>query len=116
MIVPAWGGARSRRLVRLCLAVKGTTCHLCGEPGADSADHDPPRSQLIRLGVPDPDLIEWLWPAHLACNLWRRDRLLDDALLAEAREARAARMGRAPNATDARRSPALSARRPPRAF
>lgn len=107
-----WGGRESTRLVRLTLASKGDTCHLCGLAGADSADHDPPRSRLLSLGVPNPDLPVWLWPAHLSCN-WRRNaRPIDEALRVELREARLADLGLAPDPTAARLSPALAARRP----
>lgn len=64
MVVSAgkWGGRRADRLRRATLEAYGTTCHLCGRPGADSADHLIPRS----LG--GPDTLENLRPAHLACN------------------------------------------------
>lgn len=84
--VPAWGGNRARQLVRACLTLKGTTCHLCGLGGADSADHNPPRSQLIQAGVRDPDAMRFLFPAHYApCNRDRRDRPITDELRAELR-------------------------------
>ena len=70
-MLPAWAGDYSRRLVAATLTLKGETCHLCDLPGADSADHDPPRSVLIRRGVPDPDSLAYLWPAHLWCNKTR---------------------------------------------
>jgi hypothetical protein len=114
--VKRWGGRQSIRLVALTLATKGDTCHLCGMPGADSADHDPARSQLLRLGVRNPDLPEWLWPAHLTCNHRRRARPLDDALRAELHEARLHDLGLAPDPTAARLSPAIAARRPRNSF
>jgi 5-methylcytosine-specific restriction endonuclease McrA len=47
----------------------GTTCHLCGRPGADTVDH------LIPTSV-DPTL-RWdignVRPAHLSCNSERGD-------------------------------------------
>lgn len=108
----AWGGRRAQRLVAVVLASKGTTCHLCGGDGADSADHDPPRSRLVALGVPDPDLLLWLWPAHLSCNVRRKARALDEALRVELRERRRADLGLAPSTSDARLSPSIAARRP----
>lgn len=47
-------------MVRLTLATYGTTCHLCGHDGADSADHLVTRSA-------DPSLtwdLDNLRPAH----------------------------------------------------
>lgn len=89
-----WGGRRSRRLVALVLRLKGTVCHLCGLPGANSADHDPPRSVLIAQGVTNPDALEYLHPAHWRpCNNHRGDRPLTDDLRAELRAARLAALG-----------------------
>lgn len=93
-----WGGRRAQTLVAAVLANKGDLCHLCLEPGADSADHDPPRSVLIREGVTDPDALRFLKPAHLRCNLLRKARPVDDRLRAELAAARAGH-------TPARRSP-----------
>lgn len=91
-----WGGRRVRLLVQLVLEVKGTTCHLCGLPGADSADHDPPRSVLVASGCPDPDALEYLHPAHrVPCNVGRRARPITDALRAELRALRLRAEGRA---------------------
>lgn len=96
--VRRWGGRRAQRLVALVLAHKGTVCHLCLEPGADSADHEPPRSVLLREGVADPDALRFLQPAHLRCNIIRKARPVDDHLRAELAAARAGH-------TPARRSP-----------
>ena len=85
MSVPRWGGRRAQRLVQATLASKGRTCHLCGLGGANSADHNPARSNLIRAGIQDPDALRFLFPAHLLCNIWRKDRPLTDALRAELR-------------------------------
>ena len=93
-----WGGRRVARLVAATLASKGTVCHLCLEPGADSADHDPPRSVLVRDGVPDPDALRFLYPAHLRCNVIRKARPVTPQLRAEIAAARAAH-------TPPRRSP-----------
>lgn len=88
MSTPGWSGRRVRRLINYCLANKGTVCHLCDLPGADSADHDPPRSQLLGV-VPDPDALEFLWPSHrLPCNVSRQDRPITAALKAELRTKR----------------------------
>lgn len=53
------------------LAVKGTVCHLCGRPGADSADHVIPRSQG------GTHALDNLQPAHAACNSARGDTPLE---------------------------------------
>lgn len=85
-VVPPWSGRRVRRLVNATLAWKGRTCHLCGEPGANSADHDPPRSVLLARGVPNPDDVGlYLWPAHKVCNLRRQKRPVTPELKAELR-------------------------------
>lgn len=84
-----WSGRKVRRLVDLTLATKGTTCHLCGLPGADSADHEPPRDTLLRRGVPDPDALEYLWPSHrYPCNISRGKRPITPALKLELRTKR----------------------------
>lgn len=76
-----WSGRKVPRLVALTLASKGTTCHICGLPGADSADHDPPRSVLLAAGMPDPDHPRYLWPAHrYPCNVRRKARPLTPEL------------------------------------
>lgn len=66
-----WGGRVAQRLVLLTLATYGTRCHLCGQDGANSADHLIPRS---RGGL---DLLENLRPAHRSCNYARGDMPLD---------------------------------------
>ncbi|SDU50589.1 HNH endonuclease [Gordonia westfalica] len=60
--LPAWAGDYSRRLTALCLATYGDTCHLCGRPGATTADHLIPRS------VSYDDSLANLRPAHQRCN------------------------------------------------
>lgn len=70
MSAGGWGGRRAQRLVALALTTYGTTCHLCGRPGADSADHLIPRSH----GGPD-DLTN-LRPAHRSCNYSRGNQSL----------------------------------------
>lgn len=93
-----WGGRRIARLTAAVLATKGTVCHLCGETGADSADHNPPRSVLLREGITDPDAMRFLFPAHVRCNIIRKARPVTDQLRAELAQARA-------GYTPARRSP-----------
>lgn len=63
----SWGGRAAQRLVRHVLAVKGTRCHLCGGPGADTADHLTPRSKG------GTDALTNLEPAHMSCNRARSD-------------------------------------------
>jgi hypothetical protein len=83
-----------RQLIDLTLATKGTVCHLCGLPGADSADHDPPRSVLVRAGVLDPDLPTYLHPAHWTpCNNRRKARPVTPELRAELRAERLSLLG-----------------------
>lgn len=57
-----WGGRRAQELVALVLAMFGTRCHLCGQPGATTADHLVPRSHG------GDDSLDNLRPAHLSCN------------------------------------------------
>ena len=45
-----YGGAAARRWVAAVLGEYGDECHLCRHPGADSADHLTPRSELARTG------------------------------------------------------------------
>jgi hypothetical protein len=80
-----WGGRRAQQLVTATLTTKGRTCHLCGLGGANSADHEPARSVLIRAGITNPDQLRYLHPAHLACNHRRNDRPITEALREELR-------------------------------
>jgi 5-methylcytosine-specific restriction endonuclease McrA len=65
------GNARKRRLlVRAVLAVKGRTCHLCGLPGATTADH------LIPWSHGGRNIMDNLAPAHYSCNSARGNRTL----------------------------------------
>lgn len=98
--VRTWGGPRAQRLVAAVLSMKGRTCHLCGMDGADSADHNPPRSVLIRLGVTDPDAMRFLFPAHVRCNILRKARPITVQLQAELARAR----GGTPTTPTTRRS------------
>jgi 5-methylcytosine-specific restriction endonuclease McrA len=66
--LPSWSGRYARRLVVETLAVKGTICHLCRQPGADSADHLKPRSKG------GSDALANLAPAHHGCNVARGDK------------------------------------------
>lgn len=60
--------ARKRAaMIRLVLANKGRTCHLCGLPGATTADHVIPRREGGR------HTLENLEPAHQGCNMVRKD-------------------------------------------
>lgn len=69
-----WAGYESKRrpLVRLVLSRMGRTCHLCGQPGATTADHLIPWSHG---GRNHPDNLA---PAHMGCNRARSDRPLVD--------------------------------------
>lgn len=58
---------RRLRLVGLVLRAKGRTCHLCGLPGATTADHLVPWSHGGR------NELDNLAPAHSACNSSRKD-------------------------------------------
>lgn len=65
------GNARRRlRLVALVLRVKGRRCHLCGLPGATTADH------LVPHAHGGPNTLDNLEPAHQGCNSVRQDRPL----------------------------------------
>lgn len=63
-----WASQARRRLalVRLVLATKGRTCHLCGLPGATTADH------IVPWSHGGPNALENLEPAHQGCNSVRQ--------------------------------------------
>lgn len=61
-----WSGRRATELTAEVLAVKGRTCHLCGQPGADTADH------LVPRVAGGPNTLDNLAPAHQACNSARQ--------------------------------------------
>lgn len=103
----SWSGRRATELTSACLTMKGRLCHLCGLPGANSADHDPPRQDLLELGVPDPDDLAYLFPAHLKCNQRRARRQVTEELRAELRARRLADLD-----ASGRLSSSLEARRP----
>jgi 5-methylcytosine-specific restriction endonuclease McrA len=65
----SWENNPRRRLamIRQVLAHKGRTCHLCGLPGATTADHVVPRTQGGR------NVLDNLEPAHASCNMVRKD-------------------------------------------
>jgi len=73
MSTNGWGGRRAQRFVRLVLQTYGLTCHLCGLPGANSADHVIQRSK----GGAWFD-INNARPAHRLCNYRRNDMDLAD--------------------------------------
>ena len=105
-----WGGRKVAKLVELTLATRGRECWLCELDGADSADHEPPRSELVAAGVPDPDALVYLYPAHLICNQRRLARPVTPELQADLRRRRLADI--AELAASADLSPVLAARRP----
>ena len=61
-----WGGRKSQRLRARVLAEYGDTCHLCGMPGADTADH------VIARAAGGTDDLDNLRPAHSSCNSSRQ--------------------------------------------
>ncbi|QFG13053.1 HNH endonuclease [Gordonia phage Schiebs] len=65
-----WGGRAAQALTALVLITYGDVCHLCGRPGATTADHLVPRS---RGG---DDSLGNLRPAHGPCNSARQDMTL----------------------------------------
>lgn len=66
-----WSGRYARTMTALTLETYGTTCHLCGGPGATTADHVIPR----QLG--GDNSLENLRPAHLSCNSSRGSMTLE---------------------------------------
>lgn len=77
-----------RPLVNLVVARDRGVCWLCGLAGADSADHEPPRSVLLTMGVPNPDALEYLKASHILCNKRRGTRPVTPALCRELRARR----------------------------
>lgn len=67
-----WAGRRAAALRAATLAEYGDVCHLCGRPGATTADHLIPRSQG------GPDSLDNLRPAHHSCNSARGAQSLTD--------------------------------------
>jgi 5-methylcytosine-specific restriction endonuclease McrA len=70
--LPVWAGRYAQRLTAHTLATYGRTCHLCRQPGADTADHLQPRSKGGN------DSLGNLRPAHQGCNSLRGDMALTD--------------------------------------
>jgi 5-methylcytosine-specific restriction endonuclease McrA len=66
--LPTWGGRYAQQLTVATINTHGDRCHLCGTPGADTADHLTPRSQG---GDDSPANLR---PAHRSCNR-ARDRM-----------------------------------------
>lgn len=60
-----WSGRSAQRMVALVLATYGTTCHLCGRPGADTADH------VVAQVHGGEHSLDNLRPAHGPCNYSR---------------------------------------------
>jgi 5-methylcytosine-specific restriction endonuclease McrA len=57
-----WGTRATGKLTRLVLARDGWICWLCGQPGADTADH------LVAQVDGGGNSIDNLRAAHRACN------------------------------------------------
>lgn len=70
--MPSWGGRYAQAMTALVLAEYGDICHLCGRPGATTADHLIPQ---VRGG---DDSLANLRPAHGPCNSARQDLPLDE--------------------------------------
>lgn len=64
--LPPWSGRYAMKWTAATLATHGRTCHLCRQPGADTADHVIPRSKG------GPDSLANLRPAHHGCNVKRQ--------------------------------------------
>lgn len=62
-----WAGRYAQQWTAAVLHRWGTECHLCRQPGADTADHLTPRSKG------GPDTLANLRPAHHGCNSARGD-------------------------------------------
>jgi len=73
-----YNGSAVRRYRAAVFAAYGTTCHLCGRGGADTADHVIPRSVRPDLAF---DVANGR-PAHKSCNSARRERPLADTYMA----------------------------------
>lgn len=67
--LPTWGGRHAQRITRETLRRWGNVCHLCGQPGATTADHLIPRSKGGTDSVEDN-----CRPAHYGCNVVRGDK------------------------------------------
>jgi 5-methylcytosine-specific restriction endonuclease McrA len=71
--VQEWGGRRAQEYTRRTLENKGTTCYLCGLPGADSADHELPRKLYPELTWD----LDNLRPAHGSCNSSKGKKIIE---------------------------------------
>lgn len=60
--IPCWASHYATAKSRECLNVKGRICWLCGQPGANTADHRTPRAKG------GTDELANLMPAHRGCN------------------------------------------------
>lgn len=72
--VPVWGGRKAQEYTAKTLETYGVTCHICGLPGATTADHLVPKSI-------DPSRtwdLSNLRPAHSGCNSSKGNRRNDD--------------------------------------
>lgn len=67
-------GRRYRR-ARANVLAASDICHLCGHGGSGDVDHDPPRVELLALGL-DPDDEQYMRPAH---GSFSRCRVCDKA-------------------------------------
>lgn len=76
--IPRYRGTAATNFTVQVLRAYGRTCHLCGRPGATTADHLIPKSQR-------PDLMYDVTnarPAHRVCNSIRRTKALPTAYVA----------------------------------
>lgn len=69
------------RTVARVLRVKGTVCHLCGQPGADTADHIVTVAEARQRGWTRSrtNALANLEPAHQSCNRARSTKPVDQA-------------------------------------
>lgn len=67
-----WSGRYARTMTALCLETYGTVCHLCGGPGATTADHIIPRKHG------GTNALSNLAPAHQSCNSARGAMTLEE--------------------------------------
>lgn len=70
--LPEWAGRYAQRWTAATIGLYGSTCHLCRQPGANTADHLTPRS---KGGL---DTLANLRPAHRSCNSKRGDMPLHE--------------------------------------
>lgn len=70
---PSRTGRPWQRLKRRVIRRDGGICHLCGQPGADTADHLVPHSHGGTMAMTN------LAAAHIDCNRRRGNRPIDTA-------------------------------------